>query len=129
LVELDVRGLLDFRDADTGNRQWRRLLRIRLLGLTELKKQERAAKHHQHYCSMLASIDSTNSGYNDIYKAAVASLEDWEDAFVPDAAELRGAARAERAKANLNQWAAAWGNPDDPETQRSIDEAVKLLTS
>ena len=116
---------MDFSTARPADPQWRRWLSGRL-DLVEARKLEQVydTKLRQNLAAM-ARVDP--KGVKTHWDRA---NEFFEKSFRLKFPWLGGGEKAEGGEEDYaRMWADAFGDPDDPETQRKIDEAVRSLAA
>jgi hypothetical protein len=127
MIEAATRGVVDFGDADPGDKRW--WFRLRLV-LDHLEAEGIARQHRLYYDYSLAILsrgDLTEESGRKFTKDAETKLfalvnmwRPWEEHDPEDGQRAQADALA-------TAWAREYGDPNAPETQRAIAETIRML--
>ena len=127
IPEAAVRGIIDFSKARFFDPAWQRHAQSLLLGLQRLNKKEQADIRHRHYCAVMQMAKLSEESAGETEQAATVELHRYEDAFLPNAKEVRKQAEEGVAKGRVSRWEDRYGKMNDPETQERIRQTAEAL--
>jgi len=126
MLQAAVRGVVDFRQAEPGERRWQQYLDIMLFGLVAEHRKEQRLLQAKYYLAAMQTPQEVEQQEH-FREQAVAALRGYEDLLYPWAARERRKEETRSVEQLTNAWEAEFGRLDDPETQRGVEETVEAL--
>lgn len=126
IVRAALDGVIDFSQADFLDPRWHARLHLLLEELTQQDYREFLKMKAGRELAYISSPFHDENSWAAHTKAEAEYLEDWTDNLFGIKTE-RGDRRARIAKAHRDAWQQEFGQMNDPETQRKIDETVASL--
>ena len=75
----------------------------------------------------MAAIPKATEAAQEMEKAARAEARKFEDAFVPNASEVRKSDEKKQVGQHVSQWESRWGKMSDPKMQERIRRTAEAL--
>ena len=93
-----------------------------------LKAKEKAELRHRHYCALLSLKNLEGEKVDEIQQSAIEQVYAYEDAFLPNAKEVRREDEKDQARERIGQWEQRWGGKmSDPKMQERIRQTAEAL--
>jgi Fe-S oxidoreductase len=125
MVAAAMDGVLDFRDADPLDKRWWFRLRLALDHVERADIVKRDRLYYDYTLAILSRSDLTDQSNRQFTKDAEKRIARMAVRWRPwEKPENDQAARVDRMVA---AWAAEFGDPRNPETQKAIAETVRML--
>ncbi len=95
-----------------------------------LNAKEKADLRHRHYCAILGSKALDLEKAEEIQSAAIEQVYAYEDAFLPNAKEIRKETEQAQAQSRIGSWEDRWGGKmSDPKMQERIRQTAEALNA